>query len=91
MKALPRAVRPYRSTPDFTEETVPPGLRRSHRTSAGTWARIVVLEGRLLYRIFRSPVEELTLDPDHPGIVEPKVAHEIEPLGKVRFRVQFYR
>ena len=50
-----------------------------------------MLEGSLLYRILQSPVEELRLDSDHPGVVEPEVEHEVQPLGKVRFYVQFYR
>ncbi len=91
MRSLPVAVRPYRRTPEFTEETVPSALTRSHRTRAGTWGRIVVLEGRLLYRILQPSAEALILDTDHPGIVEPEVEHEVEPIGKVRFYVEFYR
>lgn len=91
MEALPPDVKPYRRTPEFTEETMPSGLKFSHRTKSGVWGRIVVLEGRLLYRILQSPVEELRLDPAHPGVVEPEVEHEVQPLGRVRFYVQFYR
>lgn len=91
MKALPPDAQPYRRTPEFTEETVPSGLKSSHSTKSGTWGRIVVLEGRLLYRILQSPVEELCLDSDNPGVVEPEIEHEVQPLGKVRFYVQFYR
>ena len=91
MRDLPAAVQPYRRTPEFTEVTVPSALTRSHRTRAGTWGRIVVLEGTLLYRILRSPAEELILNPDHPGVVEPEVEHEVEPMGRVRFYVEFCR
>ena len=48
--ALPPGCKAYRSSPVFTEATVPPALLRSHRTAPGTWALIHVLEGRLLYR-----------------------------------------
>ena len=51
----------------------------------------MVLDGRLAYRILRSPIEERVLDSDSPGIVEPEVAHEVEPLGKVRFCIEFHR
>ena len=91
MTALPFTVAFYRRTPEFTETSVPEGLRRSHRTKAGVWGRIVVLEGRLLYRILEAPVREFTLDADNPGIVEPEVEHEVEPLGPVRFFVEFHR
>lgn len=51
----------------------------------------MVLEGRLLYRILQPSAEALILDTDHPGIVEPEIEHEVEPMGKVRFYVEFYR
>jgi tellurite resistance-related uncharacterized protein len=80
-----------RSTPVFTEATVPPGLLRSHRTAPGTWGLIRVLEGRLLYRVL-DPASERVLDAaGAPGLVEPGVPHEVAPLGPVRFLVEFYR
>ena len=91
MKSLPAAVEFYRRTPEFTEVTVPNGLRNAHRTRAGVWGRIVILEGRLAYRICESPTKEYRLDPDTPGVIEPGVEHEVEPLGPVRFFVEFYR
>ena len=91
MKSLPAEVSPYRQTPVFTEETVPVGLLKSHSTKAGTWGRIVVLEGRLRYRILAPSLEERVLDPRNPGVVEPQVAHEVKPLGKLRFYVEFFK
>ena len=37
--ALPLDAREYKRTDTFTEETLPAGLRASHRTKPGTWAR----------------------------------------------------
>ena len=91
MKSLPHAVRAYRRTPEFTEESIPDGLRKAHRTKPGVWGRIVVLERRLRYRILQSPPREFVLDADNPGVVEPEVEHEVEPMGRVRFFVEFYR
>jgi tellurite resistance-related uncharacterized protein len=88
---LPPGSESYRSTPVFTEATVPPGLLRSHRTAPGTWGLIHVLEGRLLYRVLDPPSERV-LDPaSAPGLVEPGVPHEVVPLGPVRFQVEFHR
>ena len=89
--ALPPGCEAYRSTPVFTEATVPPGLLRSHRTAPGTWGLIRVLEGRLLYRVLDPPSERV-LDPTGaPGLVQPGVPHEVSPLGPVRFQVDFHR
>jgi tellurite resistance-related uncharacterized protein len=40
-------MKPYRTTAIFDEETLPAALRREHRTKAGAWGIIRVLEGRL--------------------------------------------
>lgn len=91
MKALPANVAPYQRTPDFTESSVPRGLLHSHNTKAGVWGKIVVLDGALIYRILEPVLEELLLSAGDCGIVEPTVKHEVEPQGRVRFHVEFYR
>ena len=94
MTTLPEGLEPYRRTDVFTETTVPAGLLRAHTTKAGAWALIHVLEGRLAYRICdpRRPPSEAVLTPDgSPGVIEPTVLHAVEPLGPVRFQVEFHR
>jgi len=91
---LPADVRPYKRTPIFTEATVPAGLLRAHATKDGAWGLIHVLEGQLAYRITdpHRPQSEQILTPEtRPGVVEPTVLHEVEPLGSVRFQVEFHR
>jgi len=91
---LPSNARFYRRTDVFTETSVPKGLLKSHSTRDGVWGLIRVLEGRLAYRIRdpRRPAAETVLEPDHPpGLVEPTVLHEVEPVGPVRFYVEFHR
>ena len=92
--ALPPDVDPYQRTPDFTEATLPEGLKRAHDTKPGVWGLIHVLDGRLAYRIDdpRRPSSEQVLTPEtEPGVVEPTIRHEVEPLGPVRFYVEFHR
>ena len=91
MKSLPKGVSSYAKSPTFTESSIPVSLRKSHRTKADNWARIVVLEGRLLYRILTPEIEEIELSPDLSGIVEPEVPHVVEAIGSVRFYLEFYR
>lgn len=91
MKDLPENVAAYKRTPSFTEATVPPGLLKNHSTIEGAWAKIVIEEGSLKYTIQSDPPEQVILSPERCGIVEPRVLHQVEPLGKVVFHVEFYR
>ena len=91
MKNIPTEVKSIRRTPDFTNETVPKGLLKSYTTKEGNWAKIVVLEGSLIYRILEPALEEIVLTQETYGIVEPAVRHEIEPIGSMKFYVEFYR
>lgn len=90
MKELPAGAVRYGGTSVVSEESTPANLRRAHRTKAGTWAWIVVLEGRLRCRILEPGIEEIELTLGRPGIVEPEALPEVEALRPVRFRVDFY-
>lgn len=91
MNKLPDDVAHYKSTPEFTEATIPAGLLRSHSTAAGVWGCIRILEGSLLYRVLEPALEEHVLTPDRPGIIEPQAKHEVAAIGPVRFCVEFHR
>ncbi len=91
MKTLPEGVKAYARTATFSARTTPEKLLKSHRTKAGTWAKIVVLEGSLHYRILEQEMREFDLSPDRHGVVEPQVPHEVEAVGDVLFYVEFYR
>lgn len=82
-------IEPYRSTPIFDEVSLPAGLRSRHNVKAGVWGVIRVIEGRLKLR-YLDPPSEVMLDPDTPGFVLPEQPHEVEPLGPMRMRVDFY-
>ena len=87
---LPDSFLAYKRTPEFDETTVPPGLRREHSTKVGVWAKIVVLDGRLRYCV-EALQRDVELSRDSIGIVVPEVLHHVEPIGAVRFYVEFYR
>lgn len=91
---LPDGVQPYRRTAVFTQDTVPAGLLKAHSTRDGVWALINVLEGELIYRVTdpRRPASQRVLTPrTPPGVIEPTILHAVEPLGPVRFFVEFHR
>lgn len=83
------SIQPYRSTPVFTEATLPAGLRAEHRLKAGAWGLIIVLEGRLKLT-YVDPPSEVILTPGAPGRILPEQAHFVEPLGAMKMRVDFY-
>jgi tellurite resistance-related uncharacterized protein len=88
MPGLPEDVERYKQTRVFDEDIVPTALLHDHKTKAGTWGRIVVSEGRLLYTVGD---ESWTLRPGVDGIIEPGVAHKVTPQGAVRFHVEFLK
>lgn len=90
-RVWPAEVRPYKRTPEFDATSAPSGLRTRHTTKRGVWARIHVLAGRLRYRIHEPFDLEEIIDPGAPGLVLPEVPHEVEPIGEVRFFVEFHR
>ena len=91
MKILPANLSPVRKTPEFDEHSVPQGLLKAHQTKEGVWGKIVVIEGRLQYKITEPEEEIIILGPEKFGVVEPTILHEVKPLGPVRFYVEFFQ
>ncbi|MCF8478212.1 MAG: DUF1971 domain-containing protein [Pseudolabrys sp.] len=87
---LPVGLAAYKRTPVFDQDGLPAALQENHRTKAGVWGLIHVLEGRLAYTTFEPPTERI-LAPDSPGVVQPGQLHKVQPVGAVRFFVEFYR
>ena len=57
MEDLPDGVASHWKSPEFSETSVPDNLLKSHRTKADTYAKIVILEGSLRYRVLESGAE----------------------------------
>jgi tellurite resistance-related uncharacterized protein len=91
MPALPDDAEVYNTSKEFTERTIPEGMLQDHRTRAGTWGRIVVREGKLMYSLSEPKKSAWILRPGIDGIIAPGVAHWIAPHGPVRFVVEFLR
>jgi tellurite resistance-related uncharacterized protein len=80
----------YSQSPVFTQDTIPSALLKAHETKRGVWALVHVLDGRLRYRV-HAPRSETTLTPDMVGVIEPDAVHSVEPIGPVRFYLEFFR
>lgn len=81
-------MKPYRTTAIFDEGTLPAALRKEHRTKAGAWGIIRMIEGEL--RLFFPDGRETLLDPDHPGLIQPEETHWVEPVARMKMQVEFY-
>jgi tellurite resistance-related uncharacterized protein len=79
---------PYRTTAVFDQDTLPAALRREHRTKAGAWGIIRVLDGELRLRV-PDGRDEL-LSSDRPGLIKPEETHWVEVIGPMRMQVEFY-
>ena len=86
---IPEGYVAERRTPVFTQDTMPAALLQGHETTRGAWATINVLEGRLRYLVDEPPFESI-LEPGRPGVIEPGNQHRVEPLGPVRFYLEFH-
>lgn len=86
----PSGLTGYKNTPEFTEITVPDALLRDHATKQGVWARLHVIEGRLLF-VDQEGAGEFTLETGQHEIIFPERLHHVAPLGQVRFFVEFCR
>lgn len=91
---LPSGLSPYKRTPTFTEATIPAGLRSDHSTKDGVWGLIHVEDGELRYVVTdprRGPSETILSTATAPRVVEPTIVHHVDPIGSVRFHVEFWK
>ena len=87
----PVPLKEYQRTPEFTDDDAPAGLLHDHRTKAGVWGRIVLLEGNLRYCLEDGSARAWILSPARPAWIPPDLPHRVEFLGPARFYVSFWR
>ncbi len=84
---------PYRSTPVFDQDSLPPALRARHDTKPGVWGLIRVITGQLKLTLLNpdgTMAEEMILSPGHPGRITPQQPHFVTPIGPMEMQVDFY-
>lgn len=89
MKTIPETARPYFQSPVFDQDSAPANLRKRHQTKPGAWAKINVIEGRLLFTEIDG--ESRWIDRDNPGIAAPEEPHYITLDEPVSFFLEFYQ
>jgi tellurite resistance-related uncharacterized protein len=80
---------PYRSTPVFTNDTLPERLRRAHSTKAGVWGLLKVLKGTILY-VTEETGECQMVQAPRTVVILPQQPHSVEPQGDMEMQVDFY-
>lgn len=91
MKKLPKNVQVYKKTSVFCENSTPAALLKDHLTKAGFWAKISILKGKLQYVLRSDPTEEIELNFEKFGVVEPEVLHHVKLNGHVKFFIEFLK
>ena len=86
---LPDGLLLVRTSPKWDEHTMPGGLRSAHRLKSGTWGRIVVLQGQLHFVARTNPVIDFVVSPERAQPIPPDIEHGVQPLGPVRFSIDF--
>jgi tellurite resistance-related uncharacterized protein len=77
-------------TPEFTQDTIPAGLRAAHALARGRWGLLQVLAGDLVFVDETTGVEEQISAPDTRAIA-PEMQHHVRVSGPVVCRIDFYR
>lgn len=86
---LPEGVTLVRTTPTFTAETVPAGLRSAHRVATGVWGRLRVEAGAVTF-VLEETGERRRVEAGEAQVIEPDTAHHVEPSADASFVVEFY-
>lgn len=80
---------PYAKSLVFDEQTLPDALRNDHRTKAGTWGLLRVIEGEVRL-IFVDPPSDHHVTPDKPAPIAPQAMHHVVTMGPMSMQVEFY-
>lgn len=96
---MPEGLTLKRTTEDFDQSTVPPGLLKAHRIATGVWGVLRVREGSVRFILEDRFVLEddsvaapvVDLGPGESTVIPTAVPHRVELGPDARFAVEFYR
>jgi tellurite resistance-related uncharacterized protein len=88
---MPPGLELARTTPEFTEVTVPAALLATHRVGADVWGRLCVDAGQVRFVFEADPSAALEVSAGEHVDIPPGEPHHVEPQPGARFVVEFYR
>jgi tellurite resistance-related uncharacterized protein len=65
-------------------------LRRNHRLAASTWGLLAVHHGSLRFVRYTIPAIDVEIAAGSTQMIPPEIDHYVQPLGKVRFSIEFW-
>lgn len=86
---MPERVQFAWRSPEWDDRSCPKGLRRDQRLRGGTWGRLVVQQGTLVYRAQSAPPVDRVVEAGATQAIPPEVGHGVEPGEGARFFVEF--
>jgi tellurite resistance-related uncharacterized protein len=87
---LPDGLSLLRTAGPWDESAVPAGLRRSHRTSEGTWGMVRVLRGRTVLHLDLDPPLDAVLEAGGARAIPPGVTHDVEAAEPFEMVLEFW-
>ncbi len=88
---MPAGLELARTTPEFTDVTVPAALLAAHRVGPEVWGRLRVLAGSVRFVFEADPPVALDVSAGEHVDIPPGEPHRVEPQRDARFVVEFYR
>ena len=86
---LPDGVAWVRSTPEFTDDSTPAGLRSAHQLAAGVWGLLRVHDGTVDL-VWEESGARQSLTGGESVVIPPERPHRAEP-DRARFVIEIYR
>lgn len=86
----PQGLSMYRRSLEFNENSIPEYLKEDYSVSSGTWGRVIVLRGRLIYEVMDPLNTSFDIVIPKFGVIVPDIKCRIIPSGKVWFCIEYY-
>lgn len=90
-REIPNTTTLSRTSPVFTEETVPKGLLKDHNLKAGTWGSLIVEQGQVAFYLAGMTAPEAEINAGERWTILPEEKHFIRVHGEARFYIEFYK
>jgi tellurite resistance-related uncharacterized protein len=88
---MPADVTLVRRTAEFTDQSVPPALRRSHQIASDVWGRLRVVAGTVVFVFESEDAIAHTIAAGGHIDIPPSTPHHVEPQPGSRFYIEFHR